>query len=149
MRITRYFKEIMAEIIPQFWSQEEKEALLRIIYEIYTCDYTFSPYEVKDFKKKLNVLGCDMKRVKRLNLDEAIDILKKNKLKKELIYIIIAEAIFKDEDYDSIEREYIDRFVKKYDIPQDILNDKITRIRNEKFEKVLFEWYRQIKNTNL
>lgn len=143
MRIAKHFRELIEDIGPKFWSHEEKEALLKIIHEIYNCDYAFGPEEVEDFNKKLKALGCNIDEIQEFTIERAIEILQRDKLKHELIYLIIAEAIFKDEDYDSLEKEYIQKFTQKYGLLEDTLKEKIEKISNEKFANVLSEWLKK------
>jgi len=93
-------------------------------------------------------LGCNIEEIRDLEIERAIEILQEDKLKHELIYLIIAEAIFKDEDYDLVEKEYIQKFIQKYGLLEKTLNEKIEKISNEKFENVLSQWQKDIENKN-
>jgi len=148
VRIAKHFREFIENIGPRFWSHKEKEALLKVIYEIYNCDFAFTAPEVKDFNEKLKALGCNIEEIRDLEIERAIEILQEDKLKHELIYLIIAEAIFKDEDYDLVEKEYIQKFIQKYGLLEKTLNEKIEKISNEKFENVLSQWQKDIENKN-
>ncbi len=135
----------MVDVAPRFWSEEEREALLRVVYEIYNSDYAFTPHEVRDFNEKLGALGVDMDRVRDLALPEAMQILHRDKFKRELIYIIMAEAIFCDDDYDSVEREFMEKLIEKYDLPRQSVYEKISQIQAEKLDAVLTQWLREME----
>jgi len=146
MLLEDLFRNVIENIVLKFWSQEEKEALLKILYEIYNIDHEFSIEEVKHFNDKLNAINVDSDRIKTLPLKDAVKILQTDKLKKDLIYIVLAEAIFKDEDYDMMERSYIEKIIQEYDIDEKKLKGKIKEIRDKKFEKVLKGWIKEIKS---
>lgn len=145
MFLGRLFKSAIENIVLRFWSQEEKEALLRILHEIYNCDHEFSAEEVKDFNDRLRSLNVDYERIKALPIEDAVRILHEDKLKKDIIYLVLAEAIFKDEDFDSIEKIYIDNFVQKYSIDKERLKEKIKEVRDRKFEEALRGWIKEIE----
>lgn len=146
MFIKTYFEHVFENIILKFWSFEEREALLKVLYEIYNSDHEFSSNEVDDFNKKLESLGVTVEQINQLPLDKAVDILQKDKLKHDHIYFVLAEAIFKDMDYDDIEKSYIQKIVEKYNLNESHLKEKIEEVRGEIIKDIMQRWEKEIDN---
>jgi hypothetical protein len=144
MQLNTLFKNALENIVLKFWAPEEKEALLKILYEIYNCDHDFSAAEVADFNSRLASMHVDMDHLRSVSLSEAVKILHKDKLKKDIVYTIIADAVFKDEDYDSFEKAFIEKFIRKYDISEDRLKEKIKEVRDSKIDETLKQWAHEI-----
>ena len=53
MLLKEIFESAVNNVVLKFWSQSEKEALLKIVYEIYRSDQEFAPEEEKDFNEQL------------------------------------------------------------------------------------------------
>ena len=144
MLLENLFEDVFENIILKFWSHEEKVALLKLLYEIYNSDHDFSEEEVQDFNKRLAALDVDMDQINKLSVDNAVEILQSDKLKHDLIYIVLAEAVFKDEDYDDIEKEYMKKFVEKYNIDENRLKEKMNESKNRKIEHIMRDWIEEI-----
>ena len=144
MLLKNLFEDVFENIILKFWSHEEKVALLKLLYEIYNSDHDFSEEEVQDFNKRLAALDVDMDQINKLSVDNAVEILQSDKLKHDLIYIVLAEAVFKDEDYDDIEKEYMKKFVEKYNIDENRLKEKMNESKNRKIEHIMRDWIEEI-----
>lgn len=149
MKIQNFFADVFEPVILQFWSQKEKEALLKIIYDIYHSDNAFTINEVNDFNNRLKKLDVEIDQIKQTNLHEAVSILQEDKLKEELVYIILAQSVFKDEDFDGYEQYFINRFVEKYNISEEKLDHQIKRIRDKKLDAILSEWINEIEHKQL
>ncbi|HHA19777.1 MAG TPA: hypothetical protein ENK70_08740 [Methylophaga sp.] len=144
MLIKELFESAVHNVVLKFWSQSEKEALLKIVHEIYHSDKEFSHEEENDFNKKLKSLDVDIDNINKLSIDDATTILKADKVKKELMYIIIAEAIFKDEDYDKMEKSFVEGLIGKYGIDEAELKEHIKVKRNKLLNDVLSDWVKEI-----
>ena len=144
MLLENLFENVFENIILKFWSHEEKEALLKVLFEIYNSDHDFSKNEVQDFNKRLAALDVNMDQISQLPLDNAVEILQSDKLKHDLIYIVLAEAVFKDEDYDDIEKEYMKKFVDKYNIDESRLKEKMNESKNRKIEHIMRKWIEEM-----
>lgn len=142
-------KRITANLAPRFWEKKERTAFLKLISEIYESDFAVTLEETSFLKKQQFFLDIDDEELEKMNLDKAIKILRKDKLKEELIYILIAEAVFKDEDYDAYEQEFVDELIRKYNISESKLSSRISDIRDKKIGSVLEEWYKEIENKSL
>lgn len=149
MNLQYFFPDVFENVVLKFWSQKEKVALLKIIYEIYHSDNAFTIDEANDFNERLEKLDVAINQIKQMNLHEAVAILQDDKLKEELVYIVLAQAIFKDEDFDDFEQEFINRFVEKYNISEEKLNHHIKRIRDKKLDKILSDWINEIEHKQL
>ncbi len=149
MNLQYFFADVFENVVLKFWSQKEKVALLKIIYEIYHSDNAYTIDEANDFNKRLEKLDVDINQIKQVNLHEAVSILQDDKLKEELVYIFLAQAIFKDEDFDDFEQEFLNRFVEKYNISEETLNHHIKRIRDKKLDKILSDWINEIEHKQL
>ena len=149
MNLQYFFADVFENVVLKFWSQKEKVALLKIIFEIYHSDNVFTIDEANDFNERLEKLDVAINQIKQMNLHEAVSILQDDKLKEELVYIFLAQAVFKDEDFDGFEQEFINKFVAKYNISEEKLNHHIKRIRDKKLEAILSEWINEIEHKQL
>ncbi|OGL45273.1 MAG: hypothetical protein A2161_10640 [Candidatus Schekmanbacteria bacterium RBG_13_48_7] len=137
---------IINGILSKFWKQDKKEALLKVLYEIYNCDKVFTIEEANDFNKKCKKLNIDSQNMKAISIKKAITIIQNDKLLNDLLYFIIASAVYKDKDYDQQERSQIDEIIKKYNLNEKILIERIKEIRNKNIKKLLNEWEKEIQD---
>ncbi len=144
-----YFKEAVEEFTLRFWSEEEKLALLKILHDIYVADKNFSAEEIRDFSEKAKKLKVSEEKAVNMKAEYAIDVLSKDKLKKDLIYILLAEAVFKDGDYDELESAYITKFEENYKVSRDLLERNIKQIQAIKIDKVLSDWTNEIEKSGI
>ena len=144
MLLKEIFESAVNDVVLKFWSQSEKEALLKIVYEIYRSDQEFAPEEEKDFNEQLTSLGVDVEQLNKLSVEEAAAILRSDKVKKELMYIILAEAIFKDNDYDKMEKSFVEKLISKYGINEAELKEQINAKRDKILGDELKAWVKEI-----
>lgn len=144
MLIKEWFELALNNVVLKFWSQSEKEAILKIVLEIYHSDKQFTSDEKKDFNEQLASLDVDVEQVKNLSVSDATDILKADKVKKDLMYIILAEAIFKDDDYDEMEKSFVASLIEKYGLDEDELKAQVKVKRDKILTVILSGWVKEI-----
>jgi hypothetical protein len=135
---------ISAHIASRFWQKNERIAFLRLAYEILLSDSAYTNLEQSFLDQYLTFLDIRQDDVTLMKLETAIEILEQDKLKHRIIYILIAEAVFIDEDFDKMEQEFIDELTKKYGLSLQLLNNTIMKIRDRKIGIILEEWYNEI-----
>jgi hypothetical protein len=137
------------------WSKEEKSSLLRIVYDVYNADNNFSELEEKEFRENLSKLKLSWKEdISGINLDTAMDILKKDPLKMEIVYSHIARGVYSDGLYDFKEQEYIKNLALKYDLSlskleSSIVLEKKRRVDSLDLEKLEEELLDSIDNKDI
>jgi len=138
----------MFEIIKSFfkkdelkdWSKEEKSCLFRIIYEVYNADQNFSELEVIEFKKNLSKLKLSWKEdISGINLDAAIELLKKDPQKMEIVYTYIARSVYSDGLYDFKEQEFIKNLAVRYELSLSKIEASIVSEKAKRLEKLDLE----------
>jgi hypothetical protein len=144
MLLKDIFESAVNAVVLKFWSQREKEALLKLVHEIYHSDQEFSQEEEKDFNDKASSLGVDVAQLEKISIDEAVTVLQADKAKKQLMYIILAEAVFKDDDYDKMEKSFVQKLIKKYAVNEDELKEQINAKRDKIMGDVLKDWIKEI-----
>ena len=140
MNFIDYFKEKFDDLSISFWDKDEKTALMRIIHGLYVADNEFD---------KLDDVNVDAHAVDAMPMNDAIELLAKDKLKNKLVYIFMAEALFKDDDYDNVEKSYVSTLKQRYPISDEMLDDAIKLVRDRKLEVALREWVDEIKASKL
>ena len=149
MNFIDYFKEKFDDLSVALWDEDEKTALMRIIHGLYVADNEFDDLEKEYFLDKLDALNVDSHAVDSMPMNDAIKLLGKDKLKNKLVYIFMAEALFKDDDYDNLEKAYVETLKQRYSLSDVMLDDSIKQVRDKKLEVVLREWVDEIKETKL
>lgn len=149
MNFVNYFKQQFDELKISLWSKEEKLALMRIIHGIYVADNEFAKLEQKDFLYKLDGLNIKAQAVDAMTLTDAFAVLAKDKLKNRLVYLFMADALLKDDDYDVLEQAYVDIMKERYPVSGDMLDEALTEVRDRKLDDVLRDWVKEIKNTEI
>jgi hypothetical protein len=147
MKLTDYFKEQFDELSISLWHKDEKTALMRVIHGLFVADNQIDKLEKKYFLKMLGGLNVDAREVDAMPMDEAFAVLARDKLKNRLLYIFMAEALLKDNDYDEIEQSYVDAMKQHYPLSEEMLDEAITQVRNKKLEGVLKDWVKEIQNS--
>lgn len=149
MNFIDYFKEKFDDLSVSFWDKDEKTALMRIIHGLYVADNEFDKLEKEYFQDKLDDVNVDAHAVDAMPMNDAIELLAKDKLKNKLVYIFMAEALFKDDDYDNLEKSYVSTLKQRYPISDEMLDDAIKLVRDRKLEVALREWVDEIKASKL
>jgi hypothetical protein len=149
MTFINYFKEQFDELLITLWSKQEKIALMSIIHAIYVADNEFARLEHKDFLYKLDGLNVDARDVDAMSLDEAFGILAKDESKNRLVYIFMADALLKDNDYDAAEQSCIEVMKERYPISGELLDEALKEVRNRKLYDILQDWVKEIKHTRI
>ena len=62
----------------------------------------------------------DESRLASLSLEDAVNTLKADSDRMELVYMLIVDALFSDYDYDKIEQTFVDRLVRKHGLSREI-----------------------------
>lgn len=149
MSFIDYFKEKFNDLSVSFWNENEKIALMRIIHGIYVSDNEFNKLEQEYFQDKLAALNIDAVSVDAMKMQDAFTILAEDKIKNKLVYIFMAEALFKDDDYDKLEKSYIATMKERYPLSGKQLDETISLMRDKKLEAVLKDWIVEIENTKI
>jgi hypothetical protein len=149
MKFTDYFREQFDELSISRWDKDEITALMRVIHSLYVADNEFDKLEQKYFVQKLDALNIDVHAVDAMPLDDAFELLAKDKLKNKLAYIFMAEALLKDDDYDALEAAHVEALKQRFPLSEEMLDDAIKQVRNRKLEGVLKDWANDIKKTQL
>lgn len=149
MKFTQYFKNSFEDIALKQWPDEEKLALMKVIHAIYVADHEFSSLEQTDFKQKLESLGISQDSLDNLKLHKALEILEKDKFKHDLAYSLMADAVFKDDNYNEIEAAFIDYLEEHHAVSREKLEEHIEMARHDKLDVILENWVRQIQDTQL
>ena len=102
-----------------------------------------------DFLEKLDDVNVDAHAVDAMPMTDAFELLAKDKLKNRLVYIFMAEALFKDDDYDDLEASHVEAMTQRFPLSGEVLDEAIKQVRNKKLEVVLKEWVKDIQNTRL
>ncbi|MGD8743047.1 MAG: hypothetical protein PVH46_06430 [Granulosicoccaceae bacterium] len=147
MKLADYLKEQFAELSISLWHKDEKTALMRVIHGLFVADNEIDKLEKKYFLKLLDGLNVDARAVDDMPMDEAFEVLAKDKLKNRLLYIFMAEALLRDNDYDEIEQSYVDDLKQHYPLSDELLDAAITQVRNKKLEGVLKDWVKEIQES--
>jgi len=144
-----YFKEKFDDLAISLWSEDEKTALMRIVHGVYVADNEFDKLEKEYFLEKLDTLRVDARAVDEMQMSDAFEVLAGDKLKNKLVYVLMADAVFKDDDYDALEKSYIELMNQRYPLEEAMLDDAIKAVRDKKLEIVLKEWVKEIQDTRL
>ena len=140
MNFIDYFKQKFDDLSVSVWEKNEKIALMRIIHGLYVADNEFDKLEQEFFQSKLEILDVDVHAVDAMPMKDAIELLAKDRLKNKLVYIFMAEALFKDDDYDNLEKSYVDTLKQRYPLSDEMLDEAIKLVRDRKLEVALREW---------
>lgn len=147
MNIGEYFEELKQRVLLKFWKEEEKLALAKLMYEIYRVDGQFGPQETEHFHSFFD--EEDESRLSSLSLKDAVETLKSDPDKMDLVYILIIDALFADSDYDKVEQAFVDQLVDKYGLSKQKLTEEIAKQQNEILTEALENYIKNIEKTNL
>ena len=145
MNILNYFNEWIDKFKILKWPKSDRENLFRILLEIYNSDGTFSEDEKSDFKRRSFGVGINEEETKQVDFEKAISVLKLDNSKMELIHFWIATSLFADDDFDAIERTFIDNIISKYGLNEIKLRSIIKTIRDKKIDVAVNQWYLEIE----
>jgi hypothetical protein len=149
MKFIDYFREQFDELLISLWDKDEITALMRIIHSLYVADNEFAKLEQEYFLNKLDALKIDAHAVDAMPMTEAFELLGKDKLKNRLAYTFMAEALFKDDDYDDLEASHVEALKQRFPLSEEMLDDAIKDVRNRKLDGVLKDWVKEIQKTRL
>jgi uncharacterized tellurite resistance protein B-like protein len=144
-RLEPLFNQLIAKAAPRFWHKNERIAFLKLVHEIFYSDSEYSNLEKAFFEDYSHFLGISKNDIDQMNLEMAIQILQEDKLQNDIIYILVAEAIFKDEDFDQVEQQFVETLSEKYRMSEIKLNSKIKEVRDRKIGEVLEDWYNRME----
>ena len=139
-----YVKQIIEKIKIRKWPTHERNALFRIIYEIYNSDGDFNSKEKQDFNKRSFGLGIEIDEIKNLNFNKAIETLKRSSQKMKIVHFWIATSIFADDDYDKVEQAFVDTMISKYKLNESDLRSIIKTIRDKKIDEELRKMFPEL-----
>lgn len=141
MSIKSEFSDFVGFIGRRGWSEDDFKKLMRVVYECYSVDQVVSPEELEEFTKKLETHHLDIKDIKALDFQHSLYSLSIDIPKKKLLYSSIADAIFADEDYDSIESNFVDSIIQKFELDGAYLRKTIQEIRDQHIDRAIRKWY--------
>ena len=128
------------------WSKEEQLSLLRILDDLYRSDNDDARAEVQDFRRKLMVSNVQAEEVEELEIDEAMEILHADQTKQELLYIILAAAVFRDGKFAGEERSFLNELVQKHQLDSQKLEIRLSEQKSRHIEEILKDWNLEIQN---
>lgn len=146
MNILNYLDEWVDKFKILRWAKTDRENLFRILLEIYNADGTYSEEEKADFKRRSQGIGIEEEEIKQIALQKAIDALKPDAPKMELVHFWIASALFADEDFDKVEQSFIDGIITKYSLNEQRLREIIKTIQDKKIDHAIRHWYSEIED---
>ena len=146
MNIINYLDEWIDKFKILKWPKSDRENLFRILLEIYNSDGTYTEDERADFKRRSLGIGINEVEIKQIDFEKSINALKLDIPKMELVHFWIATSIFSDDDYDKVERAFLDKIIIKYGLNENKLRTIIKAIREKKIDKAIRQWYSEIEN---
>jgi len=111
----------------RLWSKHYRKNLFRVLMEIYRSDEVFSDDEREDLKKRISGMGIKESEIDDIKFQDALFELKQNPSKMRIARHWIVKAIFADEDFDSHEREFVNKMIKKYALNENAIKEIIKK----------------------
>lgn len=143
MSIKTEFQDVVSYIRRRGWTSEHFNQLLRIVYECYTIDEVFSDTEKKAFERKLKNHQLDIETIKSIDFQQSMADLSADISKKRILYHAIADALFTDEDYDTVESDFVNRIIQKFELDGVYLRTIIKEVRDAHIDKAIRKWYKE------
>jgi uncharacterized tellurite resistance protein B-like protein len=129
------FSQSIEERLVRLWPQDARDALARVLHEVYNADGKFTALERKDFEGFLSRVGSKASDVLALDLGDALASLEKNPKHRKVAYVWIAHALFADGAFNAEEKSFIERIIKKYGLDGDLLHAEIKETQSRKIEE--------------
>lgn len=123
------------EQLVKLWKQETRDALGRVLYEVYNADGAFTTSERNDFETFLANIGADAARVKSLDLGASLALLEKDPVHRKVTYVWIAHALFADDALNNSEKAFVERIIEKYGLDGESLRAEIKATQSRKIEE--------------
>lgn len=125
----------LEERLVRLWNQETRDALGRVLWEVYNADGQFTPLERSDFDAFLSRIGADAAQVRSRDLGKSLALLEKDPVHRRVTHVWIAHALFVDGSYNAAEKSFVDRIISKYAIDGDSLRAEIKATQSRKIEE--------------
>jgi len=123
------------ERLVRTWKQESRNALARVLHEVYMADGNFTPLERDDFGAFLSRIGAKASEIEKLDLGAALSLLGEDPVHRKVAYVWIAHALFVDGGYNAAEKAFVDRIVEKYALDGEALRAEIKATQSRKIEE--------------
>ena len=107
---------------------------------------TMQGKRVQDFRRKLMVSNVEAEEVEELEIDKAMEILHADQTKQELLYIILAAAVFRDGKFAWEERSFLNELVQKYQLDSQKLEIRLSEQKSRHIEEIPKNWNLEIQN---
>jgi uncharacterized tellurite resistance protein B-like protein len=132
--LTEYSQPIEERLV-RLWKQDARNALGRVLYEVYNSDGRFTPLERQDFETFLSRVGSDAATVQALDLGASLALLEKDPVHRKVTYVWIAHALFADGGLNAAEKSFIERIITKYGLDAAQLHAEIKATQSRKIEE--------------
>ncbi len=123
------------EKLVRLWTHETRNALGRVLHEVYSSDGKLTPLERTDFEAFLERISSSVKDVQDLDLGASLALLEKDPVHRKVTYVWIAHALFADGTLNTAEKSFIERIIKKYSLDGDMLHAEIKATQSRKIEE--------------
>lgn len=123
------------EKLVRTWKQESRDALARVLHEVYMADGNFTELERTDFGAFLSNIGAKASEVEKIDLGAAMALLDKDPVHRKVAYVWIAHALFVDGGYNAAEKAFVERIVEKYGLDGEALRAEIKATQSRKIEE--------------
>jgi predicted metalloprotease with PDZ domain len=119
------------------WPMEAKEALVRVLYEVYRADGSFSEVELAEYRAFVMALGVDVERALGHDLKASFALLTSSPARQRVATTWIAAALFANQAYTPAEQAFVDRITTKYGLDAALLSHEIRRIQGRLLDQTL------------
>ncbi len=133
--ISRVIEQRMVHL----WPSEARQALTRVLYEVYNADGDFSEDEQAEFQAFVRRLKTDPDALHALDLQAAFHLLTEDPARQRVTYAWIAAALFANRAYKPSERAFVDRIIQRYGLDEALLKAEIQRVQTRLVEEDLQE----------
>ncbi|MFP4364813.1 MAG: hypothetical protein ACLFR1_13205 [Spirochaetia bacterium] len=140
MTAFRQLQELSHTFFSKFWTKPERVALLRILYEAYNADGIFKIEEQREFYRHAFNLLATKEDMEEMDLDQAIQIMKRSPAKMKIVYLWIADAIVSDNEFNAEENAFVHSLEEKYGLDHKRLFKNIRELQTQRMEKLLNQW---------
>lgn len=133
MTLRSSFSKAIEERLVRFWPEEARQALGRVLHEVYNADGKFSEDERQEFDAFSARLGTT--KAETLDLGAALALLEKDAKKRRVTYRWIAQALFADGSWNAEEQGFVKRIIVKYKLSGAELRAEIKTVQSRKVEE--------------